>query len=271
MPLPGNGVKKDKTRLMILVVLTIFAFGAVIGSFLNVCIYRIPRGETIVTTPSHCMSCGYHLKWYDLIPIVSWLCLGGKCRQCKEKISVQYPIVEALNGLVYVLIFAVNDYVLIDSVLLCLMASALLVLSVIDFRTMEIPLGINAFILVLGVLRVITDVSHWYEYLIGAVLVSGILELIVVLSHGKAMGGGDVKLMAVAGLFLGWQGILLAFMLGCIIGAICHVIRMKFFGAGKVLAFGPYLSIGIFIAMLWGKTMIQIYMGILLGTYMFFG
>lgn len=242
------------------VYLTIFAFGIVIGSFLNVCIYRIPKGETIVTTPSHCMACGYHLKWYDLIPIFSWLFLGGKCRKCGAKISVQYPLIECCNGILYVLIFSMKDFALLDGILACLLASALLVLAVIDARTFEIPLGINIFILVLGVLHMGSDLSHWQQYIIGFFAVSLVLELIVRLSHGKAMGGGDVKLMAAAGLFLGWKNIWIAFLIACILGAVIHTIRMKCFGADRRLAFGPYLSAGIFIAMLWGERMINWYL-----------
>lgn len=253
------------TTMLIPVYIIIFAFGAVIGSFCNVCIFRIPKHETVVTTPSHCMSCGYRLKWYDLIPIVSWLCLKGKCRKCGEKISPQYPLIETVNGLLYVLVFWANDFDLWESGLTCLLASALLVLSVIDFRTFEIPLEINGFILVLGLLHTCLHRDCWYNYVLGFLLVSGILELIVVLSKGRAMGGGDVKLMAAAGLFLGWKGILLAFAVGCVAGAVIHILRMKIWKAGRMLAFGPYLSIGIFVAALWADEIINRYIGALLG------
>ena len=137
----------------------IFLFGIVIGSFLNVCIYRIPKGEDIVKVNSHCMSCGYQLKWYDLVPILSYICLGGKCRKCKTKLSCQYPLIEAANGLLYVLIFAVNG-LNIESGLYSLMASALLVLSVIDFRTYEIPFGINVFIFIIAIIHLVLDVTN---------------------------------------------------------------------------------------------------------------
>ena len=137
----------------------IFIFGIVIGSFLNVCIYRIPEKEDIVKTSSHCMSCGYHLKWYDMIPLLSFLALRGKCRKCGAKLSVQYPLIEAANGILYVCIVWTGG-LSIDSLLYCLLASALLVLSVIDFRTYEIPFGINLFILALGLVRVATDASN---------------------------------------------------------------------------------------------------------------
>ena len=91
--------------VLILMLVFIFIFGTIIGSFLNVCILRIPKGETIVTVPSHCMSCGYHLKWYDNIPLFSYIFLRGRCRKCGEHISIQYPVIEAINGIAYVLIF----------------------------------------------------------------------------------------------------------------------------------------------------------------------
>lgn len=248
---------------LIPVYIFIFIFGIVIGSFLNVCILRIPKHETIVTERSHCMNCGYQLSWYDMVPVFSWLFLGGKCRKCKAPISPQYPIVEALNGVLYVLIFLVEDFSL-EAVLYCLLASALLVLSVIDWRTYEIPVGINIFILILGILRVITDYRNWWNYLIGFLCVSIFLYLLFWISKGRAIGGGDIKLMAAAGLLLGWKLIILAFLLGCIIGAIIHVIRMRVSKADHVLAMGPYLSVGIFIAALWGNQFLNWYFSMLM-------
>lgn len=240
----------------------ILLFGMVIGSFLNVCIYRIPKHETVVTEPSHCMKCGYQLQWYDLIPVASWLALRGKCRTCKTAVSVQYPIIEAVNGIAYVIIFFING-MNIQSGVYCLLASALLVLSVIDARTYEIPFGINIFILVLGIIQVVMDRDNWANYGIGFLAVSVFLEVIFLISKGNAIGGGDVKLMAVAGLLLGWQKILLAFFFGCILGSVIHIVRMKVTGAERVLAMGPYLSAGILISALWGEKMIQAYMDLL--------
>lgn len=237
----------------------IFLYGIVIGSFLNVCIYRIPKQENIVVIHSHCMSCNNQLKWYDLIPLFSWLFLRGKCRYCKAPISKQYPIIEAANGLLYVLIFAVCGWGF-DSILYCLLASALLVLSIIDFRTYEIPLGINIFILALGLVRLALDYSHWYTYVIGLLSVSSFMAILYYASKGRAIGGGDVKLMGAAGLLLGWKLIVLAFFLGCIIGSVIHVARMKLQDASKVLAMGPYLSAGIILSALWGERLISWYL-----------
>lgn len=249
----------------IILYIFIFLIGIEIGSFLNVCIYRIPNHETVVTERSHCMSCGYQLKWYDMIPVFSWLCLRGKCRKCKSAISAQYPIVEAGNGILYIIIFGVNGFNMV-SVLYCLMASALLVLSIIDIRTYEIPFGINVFIFALGLVRLLVDNRNWSMYLIGFFAVSVFLEILLLASHGKAIGGGDVKLMAAAGLLLGWKEIILAFFIGCILGSVIHLARMKIQKAEHMLAMGPYLSAGIFIAALWGEQMVQTYMEILIGV-----
>ena len=242
----------------IILYIIIFLFGIVIGSFLNVCIFRIPNKEDIVKTGSHCMSCGYRLKWYDMIPVASFLALRGKCRKCGAKLSVQYPLIEAANGILYVCIVWTGG-LSIESLLYCLMASALLVLSVIDFRTYEIPFGINLFILALGLIRAATDLEHILNYLIGLLAVSVVLAVLYYATGGRAIGGGDVKLMAACGLLLGWKLIILAFLLGCVLGAVIHVIRMKVSGEGRVLAMGPYLSLGVLIAALWGEQMLNWY------------
>lgn len=240
----------------------IFIFGITIGSFLNVCIYRIPLGESIVTAPSHCMTCGWKLKWYDMVPVFSWLVLGGKCRNCKSKISVQYPIIEGVNGILYVMICAVNGLEW-SSVIYCFMASALLVLSIIDWRTYEIPFGINVFLFVLGIAMTILDRENLVEHLIGMICVSGLLGILYLLTGGRAIGGGDIKLMFACGLILGWKLILLAFFLGCIIGSVVHIIRMSVKKAGRMLAMGPYLSAGILLAALWGNAWINWYLSLL--------
>lgn len=238
-----------------------FLFGIVIGSFLNVCILRIPLKESIAKERSHCMSCGYQLKWYDLIPLFSYIFLRGQCRKCKAHISVQYPLVEGLNGLLYVLVFLVNGWS-IDSMIYCLFLSALVVLSVIDFRTYEIPFGVNVFILTLGLIHLGLHLGDWVEYLIGLCCVSFVTWVIYQLSGGRAIGGGDVKLMAAAGLLLGWKLIVLAFFLGCILGSVIHLMRMAVSKQSHVLAMGPYLAAGCTLALFWGNEMIKWYLGL---------
>ncbi len=243
----------------VMIYVIIFLYGIVIGSFLNVCIYRIPKGESIVKVRSHCMNCGYQLKWYDLVPLFSFLFLRGRCRKCKQKISVQYPVIELLNGVLYCIVFAVYG-VSVNALLYALLASALIALSVIDFRTYEIPVGFNIWILALGLIRIVTDYANWLDYAVGFLAVSMFLLLIYFFTKGRGIGGGDIKLMAACGLLLGWKLIILAFVLGCIIGSIVHIARMKISGAGHVLAFGPYLSVGVMIAALAGDPMIAWYL-----------
>ena len=243
----------------IILYIMIFLIGISIGSFLNVCIYRIPKKEDIVFERSHCMSCGNVLKWYELIPLFSFLVQGGKCRNCKTKLSVQYPLIELLNGLIYVWIFMAKGFQP-ESILFCICASVLIVISVIDWRTYEIPFGCNIVIGILGIVRVILDLAHWYDYVIGFFAVSGLFLIIYWITKGRGIGGGDIKLMAAAGLLLGWQNILLSLMIGSIAGSVIHLALMKIQGKDRVLAFGPYLAFGIFTAMLYGNEIITWYL-----------
>lgn len=247
--------------ILINVVLSIFfcLYGIVIGSFLNVVILRTPLKESITLTRSHCMNCGHTLAWYDLFPLFSYLFLGGKCRYCKEHISAQYPIVEAINGALYVVLFLMKG-ISIETILYCLCASALLALSVIDWRTKEIPVGFNIFIFILGLIRLFTDIGNWSQYVIGLFAVSGFLFLLLLITKGRGIGGGDIKLMAATGLLLGWQLNIIAFLLGCIIGSIIHLTMMAVKKVGRELAFGPYLSAGVFLAMIWGEQLVGWYL-----------
>ncbi len=250
------------TMLQISMYILIFLYGIVIGSFLNVVIVRVPRKESIIKVRSHCENCGYQLKWFDLIPIFSYLVLGGRCRKCKTKISAQHLVLEVLNGILYVFTFFIAGFSL-KAVLLCLLFSALLALSLIDFKTYEIPVGFQYVILALAVCQTILDRADWLEHVIGFFAVSAVLYLIYIISKGAAIGGGDIKLMAVCGLFVGWKLIIFAFLLGCIVGSVVHMIRMKLSGESHVLAMGPYLSIGVFAAALWGNQILTWYLGML--------
>ncbi len=248
--------------LTILIYLIIFLYGIVIGSFVNVCIYRIPLKEDIVKERSHCMSCGHVLQWYELIPLVSFVVQKGKCRECGTKLSVQYPLIEGLNGVLYVVVAVING-LNVDSLLYCLLISALITLSVIDWRTYEIPIGINIFILALGLTMTALHYGDWLNHVIGFFAVSMFIYLIILATKGRGMGGGDMKLMAAAGLMLGWKEIILAFILGCILGSVIHVIRMRVSKAEHTLAFGPYLSLGILITVLFGQPLLTCYLGML--------
>ena len=245
--------------LPILILLTLL--GLCVGSFCNVLIYRIPKEEEFVKTPSHCMSCGHTLKWYENIPVISWLVQGGKCRSCGVKLSAQYPVVEALNGLMWLatgLIFR-GDWLTVG--LYCILFSMLLVLTVIDWRTFTIPNGVNLVIFLLGVVRLATDLSNWPTYIIGMLAVSLVFLLLYFATRGGGIGMGDIKLVAAAGLLIGWQKMLLAVLVGSLAGAIIHSIRMKG-GEGRKLAFGPYLAAGIWLATLVGGSLISAYLSL---------
>ena len=235
----------------------VFIYGLVIGSFLNVCIYRIPKHESLSKSRSHCMCCGYQLRWYDLVPVFSWVFLRGRCRQCKEKISFQYPLIELFHGILWVITFVLHGFTII-SVIYCLMISGLLVLSVIDWRTFEIPFGINVYLFVLGMIREALE-GLSVIVILDFLIVSGFLLLIYVITKGQGIGGGDIKLMAVAGLLLGWKLVLVAFLFGCFYGSVIHIIRMKVSKADHVLAMGPYLSAGMLTAAWFGNHIIAWY------------
>lgn len=239
----------------------LFLLGLCVGSFCNVLIYRIPKGEEFVKTASHCMTCGHNLSWFELIPLVSWLVQGGKCRSCGTKLSVQYPIVEALNGGMWLItgILFRGDWLTVG--LYCILFSMLMVLSVIDWRTFTIPNGINLVILILGIIRLVTDLGRWPLYLIGLVSVSGVFLLLHILTRGQGLGMGDVKLVGAAGLLLGWPKMILAVLVGSLSGAIIHSVRMKG-GADHKLAFGPYLAAGIWLAALVGGPLIRAYLSL---------
>ena len=251
-----------QAEILLILYIVIFIYGIMIGSFVNVLIYRIPKRENIAIEHSHCMNCGHRLKWYDLVPLFSWLFLRGKCRYCKSKISIQYPLVEFINGVGYVLIFVMCGLNL-SSILYSLCFSMLVAITVIDWRTYEIPLGLNIVILTLGVIQCILDYGNWKLYLIGMISVSGFLFLLMLITAGRGMGDGDVKLMFAAGLLLGWKKIILALIIGCILGSIIHLILMKVSKKGRMLAFGPYLSAGILLAILFGDQLISLYIGTL--------
>lgn len=241
----------------------IFLLGITVGSFLNVCILRIPAHESIVTGPSHCPKCGRRLKWYELVPIFSWLALKGRCSGCKGAISAQYPLIEALNGVLWVICFAVlgtSPY----AALACLLTSALLVVAVIDWRTMEIPLGTTITVAVLGGLAAALDYQNLSLHVIGLFAVSLPLYLLYLATRGRGIGGGDIKLMAGCGLFLGWKLIILSFFGGCLIGTIIHLILMAAKKAGRQLSFGPYLSLGVVLSLLFGEYLLNWYLGLFL-------
>lgn len=175
---------------------------------------------------------------------------------------VKLPILMITNGLAFLGIFSVYGWSLLG-VLYSLFSTLLLSVSVIDWFTYEIPPEQNLCIGILGIIRLVTDLNHWYVYALGFFVISIFLYTIARIS-GK-MGGGDVKLMAVAGLLLGWKLNVLGFLLGCILGSVIHLARMAVTKEKSMLAFGPYLAMGLYISALWGNTAIDWYFHTILG------
>ncbi len=244
---------------MLFVYLFIFLFGLVVGSFLNVLILRVPVKESLLKR-SHCTGCGHTLSWYDLFPLFSFLLLKGRCRYCNRKISWQYPMVEFFNGLFWVLTFAFCGPEW-ETCLKCLVISALLALSVIDERTKEIPVGFNIFIAVMGCVNLALNIYDWKACLLGAVSVSAFLLLLYYMTKGRGIGGGDIKLMAAAGLFLGLKLTLVAFFIGLVLACVIHLLRMKLQNKAHELAMGPYLSAGILLSIWFGERIAAWYLG----------
>lgn len=239
----------------------IFIYGLIFGSFLNVLIYRIPRKNFFSSVSSYCPECKHKLAWYDLIPVFSYLFLRGRCRYCKEKISVRYPIVELSNAVLWVLSFVFFRNSISDIILSAVLFSLLIVIAGIDLDTQEIPNGLVIAVLVLGVIRFILSFFFgdmlWFEHLIGAACIS-IPFLIIALITGGGIGGGDIKLCFAVGLFLGWKLTLMGTFLGIILaGIIALVIMIKHKKSGTI-PLAPSLCFGFATALLFGNMILEL-------------
>ncbi len=237
-------------------------FGLVIGSFLNVCIYRIPRGLSIVTPGSSCPGCGHMITPLENIPVLSFLVLRGKCRQCKTKISWRYPLVEILTAVLFYMTYLKTGFN-IDFVLYLTVVASFIAIAFIDYDTLRIPdiFLIPGFITGLT----FTILYGWFDYLIGGVglivFFLGVRVMGKVLFRKEAMGLGDVKLAGIIGFFLGWQNGLVAVFMAFIIASLFSLLlisgsRIKF---GKAIPFGPFLSIGTMISLLYGDFLVNWY------------
>ncbi|HEZ7986498.1 MAG TPA: prepilin peptidase [Ruminococcus sp.] len=240
----------------------VFLFGICIGSFLNVVIIRLPRHESLIKRSSHCMTCGAKIRARDLVPVFSWLFLKGKCHSCGEKISSRYPIVESLNGIMYVLTFAVLD-INADSIITCILLSLLIIVGFMDWDTMEIDLIIVGLIFLLSVpAAILTNKVSLLHRIIGAFAISLPFYIIGEISRifikkktgedYRAIELGDTVLMFAAGALLGTKAIIVSALFGIVIAAVAGLINKYVTGSSK-FAFGPYLSIGIAIGALWGN------------------
>jgi len=254
--------------------LILFVFGAVIGSFLNVCIYRIPRNQSIIWPASRCTSCSNPINFYDNVPIFSYFLLRGRCRSCKAKISGRYPLVEALNAFFYLLVFWRYGLAW-SSAIYFVFCSALIVITFIDYDFQiipdritlpGIPIGLVAgsFILPDPFLRATS--LGLIASVIGAAAGFSFFYLVAFLSlrilKKEGMGGGDIKLMAMVGAFLGWKAVLLTTFLGSFFGAIIGVGLMVFLGRekGSLIPFGPFLAMGALISLFFGQEILIWYL-----------
>lgn len=246
--------------------LLIFLFGLLIGSFLNVCIYRIPRNESIVFPGSHCTACGGYLRSCDLIPVVSYLLLGGRCRYCKCTISPRYPLVELTTAVLITL--QVWQRGITASFFLCAALTAvLIVVAMIDFDHQIIPDGLVLVIAVLGLAQLILvllpqlGLVVLLDHTAGFFLGGGVFFLIAVISRG-GMGGGDVKLAAVLGLWFGWKQLLLlvfvAFVSGAFVSVILLLTHIK--GRKEGVPFGPFLAAAAYLVSLFGSELVHWYL-----------
>ncbi len=240
--------------------LFIFILGTVIGSFINVCIYRIPRGESIAYPYSRCPQCGYRLAARDLIPILSFLYLRGKCRRCNAKISMRYPLVEFLTGAMFFLAFVKLGFSL-DFLSAVTLISGLIISAFTDLEYQIIPDKIVLTTAVIGLLlNILIHGKDVLNYLMGSVLGGGTIFLIAALSQG-GMGGGDIKLFAAVGLFLGMRltllSLLLSFILGATAGIILIVLKLK--GIKDAIPFGPFIALGSIASLFAGDKIISWY------------
>jgi len=251
-----------------IVIYSIFAFvlGAVVGSFLNVCIYRMPSEESVVFPPSHCPNCDYRIRWYDNLPILSYLFLKGKCRSCGTRISPQYPVVELLNGLLSLALFLRFGPGLIFAVLF-VFCSSLVVVTFIDLEHQIIPDSITLPGIVIGfIISFFIPQLGWFNSLIGIVAGGGSLLLIAqgyeLVAKKEGMGGGDVKLLAMMGAFLGWKAIIFIIFSASLVGSVIGVSLMMAQKKDGTLAipFGPFLASGAVLYIFYGNRIIHWYL-----------
>lgn len=235
----------------------IFVMGSTVGSFLNVLAYRIPIKESIVKGRSHCTTCGKQILNRDLIPVFSWIFLRGKCRFCGEKISPRYMIVELICGISYLTAFLVLG-LSIKLAFAAVLFPVLIVLSLWDIDRKEIPYTCSIIIAVLGLLSFLVKDMPWYEHLIGMAVIAVPFAVLCFLG---AMGGGDVQLMAAAGLLLGWS-VIPAAMIGIILGAVVGIV-IKVKTKLNIICFGPFLSVGIACGLIWGQDIIEGYLSLI--------
>ncbi|EAX47870.1 peptidase A24A domain protein [Thermosinus carboxydivorans Nor1] len=240
--------------------LFIFILGLIIGSFLNVCIYRLPLGASIVTPPSHCFACGTRLKFWDLIPVISYIALRGRCRYCGAAFSLRYLLVELLTAFLFTWCFQVTGLgpELIKALIFI---SFLIVVAFIDY---DHQLILDKVLIWLGGAGVFINLGLGFtgltDMIAGSLLGGGLLLVIAIASRG-GMGGGDIKFAACLGLWLGWKLTLLALFLSFLLGGVGGIVllTLKRKGRKDFIPFGPFLALGAFFAGLYGWQILRWY------------
>ena len=248
-------------------VILIFILGLIVGSFSNVCIYRIPRNESIIYPASHCPKCHSNILPKDNIPLLSYILLKGRCRNCKTKISIQYPMVEFLSGLIYLIIYLVYG-LSVQTLIYILLSSALIIIAFIDLNQQIVPDVISLPGIVIGfILSFFVSYISFINSALGIVVGGGIILIIglagSLIFKKEAMGGGDVKLAAMIGAFLGWRCIIISLFLGFFLGALTGIILImtKIKKREDAIPFGPFIVLGSFITLLWGEKILSWYLG----------
>ncbi|MFM7142678.1 MAG: prepilin peptidase [Alphaproteobacteria bacterium] len=254
------------------IVIALFAglLGACVGSFLNVVIHRLPLGQSLVSPPSHCPSCGHAIRWYDNVPILGWLFLGGRCRDCGEGISPRYAIVEALTALLAAAL-AVEGGFSLDTAAAFWFAASLLALTYIDLDHRLLPDRITLPGIVVGLAFAAFATATrgggaLGRSVAGVLLGGGMLWFVAWAYHAatgrEGMGGGDIKLLAMIGAFLGWKGVLLTLLLASFVGSAVGTLLMIRDRSDSKLAipFGPFLAIGALVTLFWGDRIVDWYM-----------
>ncbi len=246
-----------------------FVIGTVIGSFLNVCIYRIPAGKSIVSPPSACPHCGQQIRWYQNIPVVSYLLLGGKCSSCKVAISFRYPAIEILTGILFTLVLYYFGFSPATPVY-WLFAAALVTITFIDLDHQIIPDVISLPGIVIGfICSFLIPWVSWIDSLLGIVIGGGILLLIAwlyaKLAGREGMGGGDIKFLGMLGAFLGWKAILPVVFISSLVGTFVGVPLMLLQKSDSRLAipFGPFLAFAALVYLFWGEQLIHWYLNLI--------
>lgn len=243
-----------------------FVFGVVVGSFLNVCIFRLPLDQSIVFPSSHCFSCKKPVAFYDNIPLVSFILLQGKCRNCRTPLSYQYPMVELLTG-VAALACILKWGITLNALTIFLFVASLIVITFIDFAHKIIPDVISLPGILYGlILSLVLQRITFLDSLLGALLGGGSLLLVAgayyLLTKQEGMGLGDVKLLAMMGAFLGWESILFIIMIGSFTGALIGIAVMLIKQKDRryAIPFGPFLSLGAVSYLFYGKEIVSWYM-----------